>query len=301
MPSRTVSLLLMSIALLCAALSAQEHKKKEVDMRYMSPEKFERATQKDAEGLLQWVEWKQQPCPVCKGTKTTTCQQCFRQDDSTNCMECKGKGEAPCRSCGGLGYWPDPLEQVLCPGCFGEGCFPCLLCATSAKIGKIKIEGGGDHWQTCPACRGDGGIVCQVCDGKRLVESAQLKPSLKDADLKTLLKAKAAVEASMQGVAAFQPEGKMARKWVKQFIALLTPQAGAALPPLKKVGKDLEEVMKKLAGGSQFVVYPELQGKVIEAFVKSVDYYLKHQNHLLDLCIARAEANAKVSEENKGK
>lgn len=295
------SFLILLVAMLGGALAAQEpqHKKKEPpEMRFVNPEKYERATVADAEGLLQWEEWKEVPCQVCKGKKVTTCLTCYRLIESEGCPECQGKGDAPCRACGGLGHYPDPLERALCPQCMGAGCIPCNTCAGG---GKIKEQGGGDRWGNCPSCRGSGGWVCAACEGKRLVETPALKPSAKDASVQQLQKALAVVDGTLTAVLAYEIQGNQNRKWVKEFNATIPSAAQSLLPPLKKVPKALEEIMRKLGGGSMYIGHEESEAHLVQLFQGNVKYYLQFEKRLLELSLARAENNAKVLAEKKGK
>lgn len=285
---------LLLLALFAGVLPAQ--KRKDVEMRFVSPDRYERATVKDEAGLLQWAEYKPEPCVVCKGKKTTTCLTCIRVDKVESCVECGGKTEAPCRSCGGLGHWPDPLQQVTCPGCMSAGCIPCALCGGT---GKIKVEGGGERWTNCSGCRGDGGWTCGVCGGKRLVEAAAVKPNVAEADLEALQKAKAQVDELLKAIEAFVPDNKQSRKWSKQLEKLMPSSVTSVLPPLKKWPKDFEDHWRKLQGGNQFVGHGEREAELLKMMLGSLRYYAQHQDRLLALCIARAEHNEKLQADKK--
>ena len=112
MSSLKTSLLLLSLLFAAAAtLPAQ-------GARFLIPERIERQTEADDEGLQQWAKWPALKCPSCKGAGKATCQTCARfGPDAKSCPECKRvKGlKAPCRVCAGEGKILDPLEVAPCP------------------------------------------------------------------------------------------------------------------------------------------------------------------------------------------
>jgi hypothetical protein len=295
-----VSRLLAWLLPLCclAALTAQ--KQEAVEIRYPIPERFERATKTDDKGLEQWAPWDQPKCTTCAGKGKTKCATCERfHDDAKHCVECKRNKdrETGCRTCGGLGYWPDPLEKVTCPQCMGAAVTVCHTCAGG---GQIKITGGGDRWTNCPACRGDGGWKCATCNGARVVETATLKPSLKEANSQTLAKAIAATDKVLAAVTAFTPTAKDSRKEVKEF-GRIVGEAGPLFPPMKRIGKALEDVMGKVYGGNQFQGHEEAEANTVGSFKAHTEYYLKHQKRMMELAQKRAETNEKVLAESKAK
>lgn len=267
------------------------------DIRYVHPEKYERATKTDDHGLLQWAEHAPPKCTTCSGTGKTKCSTCERFfDDAKVCIECKRTKEAVCRACAGLGHFADPLEKALCPGCQGAGFLLCHLCNGG---GRIRGE-DGERWSSCPVCRGDGGWKCGGCNGNRLVEVAQVKPSLRDAQVPALQKALATTDEALEGLAKFSPANLPARKAVKELVKQLQI-AQQLYPPLKRLQKPFEDAMSKTAGGAQYQGQAEREGAVLGGVKGSAEYYLKHQRRMLELALKRAEANAKVLEENKGK
>lgn len=283
---------------LTAALAAQ--KNEPVEIRYIIPERFERATKTDDKGLEQWAEYKPEKCTVCKGTGKTRCVTCERfPDDAKHCIECKRNKdrETGCRSCGGLGHWPDPLEKVTCPQCMGAAITECGTCSGG---GQIKITGGGDRWTNCPACRGDGGWKCATCNGTRLVEPLGLKPSLKDANSQLLAKALATVDKTLTALGGFTPAARDSRKEVKELARILG-EAGPISPPMKRIGKALEDVMGKVYGGNQFQGHEEAEANTMNGFKVGSEYYLKHQKRMLELAQKRAATNEKVLAESKPK
>jgi hypothetical protein len=186
---------------------------------------------------------------------------------------------------------------VPCPACFAASFLLCTVCGGG---GRLKIE-GGNIWSACPACRGEGGFKCTVCSGSRLVEVAALKPSLKDANLKDLAKAATAVDASLKALEAVAPKGgDGARKEVKAMVKALEPAQGA-FPPIKRTIKQLEDYLGKIYAGRQFVGSEENESESMQLVQQGAVYYLKHQKRMLELVQKRAEANAKVQAEQKGK
>lgn len=288
---------------LFVAVAASAQKDKAPEIRYVAPDKFERATTKDDKGLLQWAEWKADKCQSCAGTGKTKCSTCWRfTEDAKHCVECKRNKdrEAACRACAGLGHWPDPLEKVHCPQCFAAGFVLCLLCGGG---GQIKTDGGGDRFGDCSMCRGEGGFKCGTCNGARLVEVAALKPSLKEANAAALQKAIAQAEQTMAALDAIKPSGKTTRKEVKDLVKAYG-LGQASFPPLKRTSKGLEDVIGKVYGGNQFQGFEEREANTLSSFKQHSEYFLKHQKRMLELAHKRAEANEKVLAEqkaNKGK
>jgi len=270
-------------------------------VRYQMPERIERATKADAAGVLQWEEWTAPKCLSCTGTGKAKCTTCERfQDEAEICIECKrnAQREVACRACAGVGTYPDPLDKALCPGCMGASF---LLCPTCGGGGRLRIGDGAKNWSACPCCRGDGGFKCGVCNGNRLVETAGLKPSLRDAPPKELAKAIAATDACLKELGLVNPAGgDKARKEQKALVKALG--AGASVhPAIKRLPKVFEDYMGKCAAGSQFQGYDEEQVESMNLVKQNAEYYLKHQKRMLELANKRAEANAKLAAEQKGK
>ncbi|MBP8301144.1 MAG: hypothetical protein KA020_12320 [Planctomycetes bacterium] len=290
---------LLLVLALAAVVSAQK-KKEAPQFRYQMPEKIEREVAKDAAGYLQWGEYKPIKCVTCEGTGKTLCATCERApEDTPKCIECQRNKEleAVCRVCAGVGTFPDPLAKVSCPECHGAGFFLCTLCGGD---GRIKTQGGGDRYGTCPMCRGDGGYKCGVCAGERLVETASLKPSLKDASSALLTKAIATTDQMLTALTAFEPAAKNSRKETKELAKILE-KGKDVFPPMKRAPKALEEVMNKVYGGSAYVDYKEREANAMAVFKANCEYYLKHQKRMMELALKRAEANEKLAAENKGK
>ena len=181
---------------------------------------------------------------------------------------------------------------------FRSAFFPCTTCGGR---GGSKVEGSGDKVMACPSCKGDGGFKCTVCDGKRLVESVQVKPPLKDnTNLAMLQKARDQIDATLKDLGGFEPDGKNTRKDVKD----IQKRVGGAPPtmtPLKKWPKALDDVMGKIYGGSTYMGHEEREAETLKIWKSNTEYYLKHQKRMIELAHKRAEANAKVQAEQKGK
>lgn len=295
---RIATLIALFLALTAGSpLAAQEKVQKRVEIKYVIPEKLERPTKADDKGMLLWAPHDKQKCPTCSGTTTTGCAHCDRIEGNTKCLECSLKKTAPCRTCGGLGYLPDPLEKVSCPGCLGATVVECDVCNT---IGSQKVTGSGDKPKECLACKGDGGFKCTVCKGARLVEPAQLKPSLAEAGPEALKKALEATDATLKALAAFEPTGKGTRKEIKKYLEVLGTGA-AFYPPLKRCQVVAEEVMKSVLKGEVWQGHEEREAAELKRMKASNEYYLKVNKRMIELAIARAEANAKLAAEKKSK
>ena len=269
-------------------------------LRYFVPEKFERATKTDDAGLVQWADHTKQKCPSCSGSGKTKCTTCVRfPDDWTICPECKRTKdrEVVCRTCGGTGAFPDPLEKVHCPGCMAAGFLICTVCsgAGQQRVGDAKKP------TNCPSCRGDGGFKCQVCNGSRLVEVAALKPSLREASAATLAKGIATTDQTLKALAAVTPSGgQNSRKEVKAIGKAL--EIGQSIfPPIKRTPKFLEDCMGRIYGGANFQGHEENEAQAMALVKGNAEYFLKHQKRMMELAHKRAETNEKLQAENKGK
>lgn len=282
------------VALLCVASFVSAQKEKEPDIRYLIPERIERATKADDAGVLAWAEWEAKKCQTCAGTGKTKCPTCWRfLDEIKSCIEC-GRKEgalAVCRSCGGSGEYQDPLQKLHCPGCMACGFLICTVCTGS---GVQKIQGGGDRWSKCVACRGAGGFPCEFCKGARLVEPAALKPSMADASSVNAGKALVAVEAALAAIGKFEPNGEDSRKDVKQLQKILK-DAEVFLPPFKRGGKAVNDYMSKIYAGKTFMAYKEMEANALLQIKSHTEYYLKLQKRMLELVKQRAEANEKLA------
>src|SRR5690606_19223241 len=64
--------------LACGASIASAQQEKAPDIKYLIPEKLERATKADEQGLLQWAEYDKPKCQTCAGTGKTKCSTCWR-------------------------------------------------------------------------------------------------------------------------------------------------------------------------------------------------------------------------------
>ncbi len=266
-----------------------------------NPDKIERATKADDKGMLQWDTYTPPKCASCAGTGKHKCQTCVRfPEDATFCVECKRtkEREVPCHTCAGTGTLPDPLEKALCPACQGAAFLPCFQCAGS---GVLRIQGSGDKWLQCPPCGKTGGWKCVVCNGERVVSITGLKPSLKDANAAALAKAIAATDETLKALSEISPAGgDRARKEVKAIVKAFEG-AGAHFAAVKRTIKAFEDYMNKVYGGSQFVGHEENEAQAMSLVKTNVEYHLKHMKRMMDLAHKRAEANAKLAAEQKGK
>ena len=278
-------LLFFVSALLSAPLAAQ-------GPRFLIPEKIERTTQADDDGVEQWTEWKGVKGPSCKGTGKSVCVTCARfPKDAKDCPECGRKDDkllATCRVCIGTGELPDPLISVPCAGCMGSGVWVCTVCGGSAKI---KV-GAAKRWSKCPACRGAGGFPCRGCKGKRVMSGLQLKPTILVAGPDKLKKTIKGLERTAQLFAKFTPiGGTKARKAVKELTAAFD-SAKKMNPAFKDLGKQAKDYMGKIFAGANFQGHEENEQNTMTRIKTHAEYYLKHQARILDLALKRAEHNA---------
>lgn len=282
------AVLFLLVAVIGTSASAQKQK---AEIFYLDPDKVERTTKPDAQGVLQWDEWKH-ACPSCKGQKTTPCLLCDRVDDNKHCIGCGGKRVATCWTCGGVGVIPDPLDKVLCPGCRGAAL---MVCQTCRGLGtrKIKYGPGTEKSVTCPVCKGEGGWKCGVCGGSRLVETLSTKPALRDAPLATLKKAKEQVDALAKVIDGILPSSDP-RRDVKEFGKALG-SATTFLDPLRRSPKVCEDIMGKTLAGSQWADHKETEARTFKVMQDDHVYYLKWVQRMIDAAIARAEANDKAA------
>jgi len=292
---RFVALFVLGFAvMLCGAVPAQD------GFRRYSPDRFERATKVDDAGMIQWAKHDPGKCPTCAGVGKTKCKVCERfADDSKTCPDCKRKKDRQvvCRTCIGTGGMPDPLEKVQCPACSAAGFLICTVCSGGGHLRVNKAK----RWSACPACRGTGAFKCGTCDGKRHVGTAGLKPSLAEAQIKHLKKALATTEKVLAGVSKFEAKGgTKVRKEVKA-LAKLIKDAQSVYPSFKKSQKVLTGYMSKIYAGSSFLGHEEHEAYALNSFKAGVEYYLEHQKRMLGLALKRAEANAKIAAEKKGK
>jgi hypothetical protein len=291
--SVAVWLLLVALAVaLGGSASAQE--------KVLNTEKMERPTVADDKGVLQWAEWKAEKCPNCSGTGKHKCFVCERLVDTLKfCIDCKRtpEREVVCRMCAGSGTLADPLEKAPCPGCRGASFLICTVCN---GCGQSQAKDDNKP-SACVACRGDGGWKCGACNGARVVEPAALKPSFKDASLKDLQKAIAATDQSLKELGAITPAGgDKSRKEVKAVVKAMEP-AAAVHPAVRRLLKPFEDYMGKIYAGKVWQGWEEKEAQTIAMIKGHTEYYLKHQKRMLELVHKRAEANAKLAAEQKGK
>ncbi len=284
----------VSILLCCGALLPAQKGKGEFLVPI--PDKIERDTEKDAQGLLQFVAHKADKCVNCKGRQVMVCQHCDRFDagDCDSCPECKNTKEAKCRICAGSGEMPDILQRAPCPTCFGAAMTVCYVCNGR---GKFPVKGGGKRPQECGCCKGVGAYACAPCAGKRFVDLPLLKPSLLEAKVADLKKAIEAIDAVAEQVKEFESTGD-GRKDGKA-IDKVSAAGGKLLPVMQRVGKHFASVSKDQTKGAVWVAYKEMVHNQWDATKHALDYYLKHQKHVLELCLARAEHNEPLTAAKK--
>jgi hypothetical protein len=271
----------------------------QAQQRILIPEKLERPTTTDDKGVVQWAPWKGEKCPNCQGAGKHKCFVCERLlDEMTFCIDCKRTKErlVTCRMCNGTGALVDPLETAPCPGCRGASFLLCTICQGTGK-GRLQ---GEKNWGDCVGCRGAGGWKCGGCNGNRFVEPPALKPSWKDATPKDLAKLQAAADAALKELEAVTPAGgETARKEVKALVKAF--DTASAFPAMKRLGKPFEDYLGKIYAGRNFQGYQENEARTMTMVKECAVYYLKHQKRMLELMQKRAEANAKLAGEQKGK
>lgn len=281
-----LSLLVASSATLTPELSAQ-------GPRLKNPQKTERKTAPDENGLHQWTEWKGEKCPLCKGVGKSACTTCDRfGEDAKDCPECQRKDKVKhlttCRICIGEGTIPDPLKVVPCAGCVGAGMWLCTVCSGS---GKLKV-GSAKRWSACPSCRGKGGFTCTGCDGKRAMGPLQTKPPLSEAPPEKIQKSIKSIDATIALFAAFKPiGGTKARKAVKSLAAAFN-SFKKVNPAFKNLGKQSKAYMSKIFAGANFQGHEENEANTLKFIKENAEYYLMHQKRMLELALKRAELNA---------
>lgn len=288
--ARAFALLLLTLT---SALAAQKDKS---EFLVPIPEKIERPTKTDADGRLQFEAHKADRCVNCKGRQVMTCLHCERFDkgDTESCPECKNTTEATCRICAGTGQMPDVLQRAPCPTCFGAALTRCFVCNGR---GRFPVAGGGGRLQKCDCCDGVGAFKCTTCDGKRYVELPSLKPNAADAKAADLKKAIANAEelaAALDKWTTTQ-DGRKDAKAFDKIVGL-----AKFFPALKKTGKHFDDAAKKQSKGAVWKHYGETVGAQLETTKQALDYYLKHQKRILELCLARAEHNEAKAAEAKG-
>lgn len=284
-------------ALVAVGLSAQEKLRKEPEPFLVPiPERLERATEKDENGVLQWAKFEAPECVNCKGTKKMTCRHCERMDDGAcpDCPECHNTREATCRVCAGEGKMPDILERAPCPTCAGAALTRCSMCG---GMGVMSIAGDGDNKSKCVSCKGKGGYACGTCDGKRWVPTPKMKPSFAEGKLADYKKLADALEKVSAALGSFESTGD-GRKDMKAMAKVLAPGL-KQFPAFAGAQKHFEAEKKGESNGSVFTKYADTV-REHTAFVKQqLDYYIKHQRRVLELVIARAEANAEAGDGKK--
>ena len=292
---RSIHTLLLLFTLLAAGVATSTSELSAQGPRLKNPQKTERATAPDENGLHQWVDWKGPKCPLCKGAGKSKCVTCERfETDAKDCPECHRKDKAKdkflttCRICIGEGTIPDPLKVVPCAGCVGAGVWLCTVCGGG---GKLKV-GGAKRWSKCPSCRGKGGYPCTGCKGKRAMKPLQTKPPVAEAPPEKIQQTIKAIDATIAKFEAFQPiGGTKARKAVKSLTAAFD-SFKKVNPAFKALGKQTKAYMGKIFAGANFQGHEENEANTMKMIKENAEYYLKHQKRMLELALKRAELNA---------
>ncbi len=257
--------------------------------------RIERQTKVDDDGLQQWAEYQAPACPRCKGLKVVECPHCKGLERADKCIECNMTKQAPCPACAGTGAPPDPLEKVVCPMCYGEGCLPCDRCGNECSIPLP----GSPNPTKCPCCKGEGGYECAVCRGERQVDVVKLRPSLGEADLKDLREAKDALQETLTLLNDLHATGKW-RDDIKAYGKAIKP-AERYFPALRKCKPAAEELMKRLSKLDSYTGDKESRARALDRVVLYNKVVLTMETQTIDLCIARQEHNEKVLAEKEKK
>jgi hypothetical protein len=268
------------------------------------PSKIPRETVKDEDGMLQWAKYdvkdKKHRCPTCTGEGKAECQLCLRIEkfaDRDTCPECDNPPSldrdkpnfGTCRTCAGEGHLPDILEQSPCPSCVGAAVIPCPRCV---GIGGFPQDGSDDLIK-CTVCKGEGVFRCSTCRGKRLVETARLKPSLAEADLEDLEEAMEALvetEEVLKELVSNADGRKDAKTWAGKEWRI----AFRTFPVLKLATKNAAELSKDHASGPQAQGQAQMAQDAFDRYKAGIDLYLQYQRRALELAVERQKANAAV-------
>ncbi|MFT4514133.1 MAG: hypothetical protein ACI89X_000815 [Planctomycetota bacterium] len=290
---RSIKTLLLLLTLFVAAGATLTSELSAQGARVKHPQKTERATAPDENGLQQWVEWQGQKCKYCKGVGKSQCVTCKSfPADSKICPECERKDKdkqlVTCRVCIGEGTLPDPLKVVPCAGCVGAGMWLCTVC----QGGGVLRLGTAKRWSACPACRGKGGFDCNGCKGKRVMAPVQTKPPLSEAPPDKIQKALKAIDATIVRFSDIQPvAGPKARKAVKSLTSAFD-SFKKVNPTFKVLSKQTKVYMSKIFSGSNIKGHEENELNTLNMIKDNAEYYLKHQKRMLELALKRAELNA---------
>lgn len=249
----------------------------------------------DDEGLLQWKEHEPSRCLTCHGKKEAECGFCQGLAPE-NCPECDGDQKSPCRECAGTGETYDPLEWMVCMGCLGGGYIHCRMC--NAK-GTFPISNDGGRESKCKGCKTERGIACQTCRGKQKIKALRPGKKLAEASLEQLTEAKEAIAEARTNMVGFSGDDQVG-KAVKMYEDALKPVR--RMLPVKEMAKTLKEMMKTNdRSGAAFHGHSHRQHTEIDAFAKKTVLMLDYSMELLDVALARAEANAATEAEKRDK
>jgi hypothetical protein len=159
------------------------------------------------------------------------------------------------------------------------------------------VEGGGKKPEKCGCCESAGAFKCQTCAGKRYVETPAVKPSVAEGKSQDLKKAIATLDGVAAAVAKFDSTGD-GRKDIKLYTAMLAPGA-KVFPPLARAQKHFEDAAKDQSKGAVWKHYADAVKDQGKAAKQALEYYLKHQKRVLELCLAYAEHNEPLRAKKK--
>lgn len=290
---RSVKALLLLLSLFVAASATLSADLSAQGPRLKHPERTERPTEADANGLQQWAKWPAPKCPLCKGVGKSKCVTCERfEKDAKDCPECQRKDKekqlTTCRICIGEGTIPDPLKVVPCAGCVGAGMWLCTVCTGG---GQLKV-GGAKRWSKCPACRGAGGWKCTGCNGKRMMKPLATKPPIDVAPPDKIKKTLKSIDDTLALFEKFTPVGgTKARKAVKELTTAFD-SFKKVNPSFKGLSKQAKTYMSKIFAGANFQGHEENEANTMKMVKENAIYYLKHQKRMTELALKRAELNA---------
>jgi len=254
---------------------------------------FQRETKLDGEGLKQFKAF-DVACEPCKGTGELPCEHCALHE-LDGCVECgkAGKAQAPCRTCAGTGKQHDPLLLLKCTYCKGAGWYDCALCGGRGIITESSTDGTSLE-KPCGGCKKVGRIKCNPCEGKRALEVLRLrKKPLSEASPEDLKEAREVLVAAMTELEPFEPLDRASK--TTKALEKIVSRPSKLVPELKDMLELMEEVQKGLArAGANYTNFTERQTFQFLTFRDRSVHLMRHDVRAIDVCLERAEFNAKV-------